>query len=188
MSELGIAPDGKEWNVTVEPEPVIFHYDPNGEELPRVDAARGVFITSRGEEIQLADKPISSLIVERLQQEGKPKIPMIEVNLMGKHKQLEPHVGHEGYQARLKEWEAESQIALMRYLFSVGVKGTPPQEFVDEQSQYFPGATDSEMKYLWVASMLPDDDLGAFSEAVMGRTLPTTKGIEQAADSFRGEG
>lgn len=159
---------------------------PESQKLPRVDASRGVFITSRGEEIELSDKPVSALIVERLQQEGRPKIPMIEVTILGR-KQSEPHVGHEGYQARLAEWQADSQIAVMRYMFAVGTKGTPPQEFVDEQSGFFPNATAAEMKYLWVASRLPDEDMADFTEALLGRTLPTAKGLEESADSFRGE-
>lgn len=152
---------------------------------PRVDVQRGVFITSRGTEIELSSQPVSALIVERLQAEGKPKIPMIEVTLLGKHKQLEPFPQHEGYQTLLKEWEAEGQLKLMRYLFIVGTKGAPPQTFVDEQASFFPNATEQDMKYLWVASRLPDEDMGDFVEAVMGRTLPTAKGMEQAADSFR---
>lgn len=151
------------------------------EKLPRVDPARGVFITSRGEEIELSDKPVSALIVERLQQEGRPKIPMIEVTILGR-KQAEPHVGHEGYQARLAEWQADSQMAVMRYMFSVGTKGTPPPEFVEEQSVYFPNATAAEMKYLWVASRLPDEDMADFTEALLGRAIPTPKAVEQVAN------
>lgn len=150
--------------------------------LPRVDPARGVFITSRNEEIQLSDKPVSSLIVERLQQEGKPKIPMIEVTLMGKHKQMEPHVGHAGYQALLAEWQADAQMRVLRYLFVLGTKGQPPQSFIDEQSTFFPNASEQDYKYLWIASRLPDDDMGSFTEAIMGQTLPTAKGVEEVAN------
>lgn len=165
-------------------------FDPSTDEsetLPRVDAARGVFITSRGEEIELANKPVSYLIIHRIQSVGKPKIPMIEVLLLGKHKQLEPFVGHEGYQAQLKQWEEDSQIALMQYLFVVGTKGQPPQDFIDEQGFFFPNASVSELKYLWVASRLPDEDMGAFSEAIMGKTIATAKGLDESADSFRRE-
>jgi hypothetical protein len=147
-----------------------------------------VFIASNGNEIELSDHPISALIVQRLQQEGKPRIPMIEITLLGKHKQIEPHAGHEGYRARLAEWEEEAQMRLVRYLFVIGTKGTPPQEFIDEQAQFFPNAPDSEMKYLWVASRLPDADIGDFREAVMGRTLPAAKGLNESAETFRSEG
>lgn len=154
---------------------------PEPEKLPRVDAARGVFITSRGEEIELSDKPVSVLIVERLKQEGRPKIPMIETTILGR-KQSEPHVGHEGYQARLKEWAADSEMAMLRYIYVVGTKGTPPPEFVEEQSTFFPNATAAEMKYLWIASRMPEDDLGAFTEVLLGRAIPTPKAVEEVAN------
>lgn len=150
----------------------------------RVDPVRGVFITSRGEEIQLSDKPVSALIVERLQNEGKPRIPDIEVSILGR-KAKEPHPGHPGYLARLEEWQAESQMAVLRYMFVVGTKGTPPLEFVEEQRPFFPFATDQEMKYLWIASRLPDEDMALFTEAVLGRSSITSKGLQESADSFR---
>lgn len=158
------------------------------ETLPRIDPIRGVFMASNGEEIELADKPVNYLIIHRIQTDGKPKIPQIEVTLLGKHKQLEYYPGHEGYQARLKEWEAESELAQMRYLFVAGTKGQPPQEFIDEHLSYLPNATDSEMKYLWVASRLPYEDIGAFTEAVISKTITTTKGLDESANSFRREG
>ena len=77
-------------------------------------------------------------------------------------------------------------MAVMRYLFVIGTKGQPPQAFADEQSAFFPNATAMEMKYIWVASRLPDEDMAAFTEVVMGRSLPTAKGLEESADSFRG--
>lgn len=153
--------------------------------VAHVDPVRGVFITSRGEEIALSDKPVSALIVERLQNEGKPRIPDIEVTILGR-KAKEPHPGHAGYIARLAEWESESQLAVLRYLFVIGTKGTPPPEFIEDQRPFFPNATDLEMKYLWVAARLPDEDMGLFTEAVMGRSLVTAKGLEESADSFRG--
>lgn len=155
---------------------------------PRLDPARGVFITSTGVEIQLADNPVNALVIQQLQNQGKPEIPLIEVTLLGKRKQVEPFVGHEGYQARLKEWETESQLNVLRYLFTVGVKGQPPESFVDEQVYFFPLATAQEMKYLWIASLVPTDDLPAFTEAITSRTLPTTKGLAESAESFRREG
>jgi hypothetical protein len=161
------------------------HVDEGEQTLPRVDPARGVFITSRGDEIELSSKPISSLMLERLTNDGKPKIPMVEVTLMGKHRQLEPHPDDPGYKALLEEWTLESRMKTMRYVFIMGVKGQPPQDFMDEQRPFFPNATDSDFKYLWVASRLPDDDIDTFIEAVIGRTTPTQKGLAQSADSFQ---
>lgn len=158
-----------------------------GETLPRVDAVAGVFLTSKGGRIALSDRQVSALIIQRIQQQGKPKIPLVEVTLMGKHKQMEAHPHDEGYLAQLAEWEEESNASLLRYLFNVGVKGQPPQEFLDEYRYYVPDASPQELKYLWVSSQLPDDDIGAFTEALIGQSEPTQKGLDEAADSFRGE-
>jgi hypothetical protein len=173
-------------NGAAEPETSILPAE--SETLPRVDVARGMFITSRGEEIELSNKPISQLMLERLQSQGKPRIPMVEVTLMGKQKQLEPHPGHEGYLARLEEWKTESQLATFRYIFTLGTKGSPPDEFVEDQRTFFPTATDMEMKYLWIASRLPDEDIPLFTEAVLGQTIATAAGLQESADSFRSKG
>lgn len=158
---------------------------PIEQSLPRVDVTRGVFLTSDGREVQLSDHPVSALIIERIKSQGKPKIPMIEVTLLGKHKQLEPNPNHEGYQARLAEWEEEMSAALMTYIFNAGVKGQPPPEFVEEQRYYFPDATAQDMKYLWVCTLFPSNDLAALSEAILGQFLTTEKGMAESADSFR---
>lgn len=156
--------------------------------LPRVDVERGVFITSRNEEIELSDKPISALIVQRLTQEGKPKIPMVKVTLLGRHEQLEANPNHPGYVAQLAEWETEVSIRILKYLFTIGVKGKPPQSFIDDHLSFFPDASDLDLKYLWVSSLVPEEDIDAITEAIMGRTLPTNKGVAEAAKSFRGNG
>lgn len=147
-----------------------------------VDATRGMFITSKGKEIELSGQAISSLMLERLTNEGKPKIPMIEVTLLGKHKQMQANPNEPGYLALLKEWEGDVNVKTLRYIFVIGAKGQPPQEFVDVQAQFFPEASDLEMKYLWVSSLLPDEDIDVFTEAVLGRTTATTKGVESAAN------
>lgn len=147
-----------------------------------VDAEKGEFVTSRGNRIALSGKQISSLTLERIINEGKPKIPMAEVLILGKHKQMEARPNDPGYLALLKEWSEDQNIKVMRYTFSVGAKGKPPEDFVEEHRQFFPNATDAEIKYLWVTSMLPDIDIEKFSEAILGQTMATVKGLEEAAN------
>jgi len=149
-----------------------------------VDPERGVFITSRGDEIELSGKRLSSLMLERLANEGKPKIPRVEVTLMGKHKQLEANPDHPGYIAELKEWEGDMKIRSMRYVFVMGVKGEAPKAFIEEQQDWFPNATPTDWKYLWVSSLVPDSDIDVFIEAVVGQALPTEKGMAEAASKF----
>lgn len=155
---------------------------------PRVDPKRSIFITSKGDEIEMSNKRITSLYLDRITNQGKPKIPMVEVLLLGKHKQLEAHPNDPNYLALLAEWKEESYIRMFKYLIAVGVKGQPPQEFIDEQRVYFPDADDQEMKYLYFASLIPDDDVGFFVEAMMGKNAPTAAGTEESAASFRSPG
>lgn len=147
-----------------------------------LDAEKGVFVTSTHNEIALSGKGISALMLERITNEGKPKIPRQEVTLLGKHKELHANPNDPGYLALLAEWQDDQNIRVMRYMFNVGVAGVAPEDFADEQRQFFPNATDADLKYLWVASMLPDADIDKFTEAIMGRGLTTVKGLEEAAN------
>lgn len=156
-------------------------------DLPRIDPKRGVFITRSGVELEMSGKQVSSLILERIGNEGKPRIPLIEVTVLTK-KTVEYHPQDAGYVAALAEWEQDARIKTMRYMYTMGVK-TPdiPEEFIEDHRSYFPNATAQDMKYLYIASLIPDEDIEKFTEAVMGQTMPTQKGTEEAADSFRSD-
>lgn len=156
-------------------------------ELPRIDVARGVFITSRGDEIKLSNRPITSLMLERVTNQGKPRIPQKEVVILGKHKQMEANENDPGYLALLKEWQDEQNIRVMRYVFTVGTNATPPDDFIEAQAAFFPDATATDLKYLYVASLIPDSDIDKFTEAVLGRSMATETGLKEAANSFPSE-
>lgn len=148
----------------------------------RVDAERGVFITSTGNELVLSGQSISALMLERLTNEGKPRIPMIEVTLLGKHKQMQANPNDPGYLALVKEWESDQSIRVMRYMFCLGVKAKPTPEFVELHLQFMPDATDLDLKYLWVSSLVPNKDVDKFTDALLGQYGVTTKGIDDAAN------
>jgi hypothetical protein len=141
-----------------------------------------VFITSRGNEVELSGKPVNKLLLERITNEGKPRIPRKEVLLLGKHREIQANANDPDYLALLAEWDAERNIKIARYLIGVGVKGQPPQEFIDEQRQIIPDATDADMKYFWVGSLLPDDDFNALIDAIIGQNTTTAKGLEEAGN------
>lgn len=150
--------------------------------LPRLDPARRVFITSRQNEITLSDRLVSSLVLERIANDGKPKVPRVEVLLLGKHKELQANPNEPGYLALLEEWQTETRIATMRYIFNVGIKGEPPDEFVTEQLTFTPHATQADIKYMWVCSQLPDEDIDRLVEIILGKNIVTAKGLEDAAN------
>lgn len=155
--------------------------------LPHFDAARKVFTTSRGNEIEMTGKPISAMMLERVQNQGKPRIPQVEVTILGKHKQMQANPKDPGYLALLDEWDADQKVAVMRYLFVIGVKGSPPPEFAEEQRAFFPDATDADMKYLWVGSLCPDEDLEQFTAVILGRSIATEAGLQESAATFPGQ-
>lgn len=179
MTEISVFPNGRDALLMDDhhPEPMT-----DVMTTAHVDAARGVFITSRGTEIVLSGQAVSSLMLERITNQGKPKIPRKEVLLLGKHKELQANANDPDYLALMDEWKAEQNINVMRYVFVIGVKGQPPQEFIDVQRQFFQEATDLDMKYLWVTSLLPDADIDVFTEAVLGKTMVTAKGLEEAGN------
>jgi hypothetical protein len=152
-----------------------------------LDTARRVWVTSEG--VEFALRPIRALIVERIVNDthGKPEVPMIEVLIGGKNKRLEPNPGDADYQARLVEWQKAKNFNLTFYLFTAGIQGSPPKAFVEEYLAYFPEADALKLKYLWVASQMPDAELESAMEAIMGQNETTQKGLSDAADSFRSE-
>ena len=76
----------------------------NGDVRPRVDYERRVFVCRDGTELRL--KPVSSLILERLNadQSDKPKVPIIETEVGGKHKRKEENPNDPEYLGTLTTW------------------------------------------------------------------------------------
>lgn len=155
-----------------------------------LDTERGVFVTRSGFELALVKVPY--LVLERLLNDktGRPKPPIIEVTIAGKYKNREPNPNDPDYKQALAEWDSEYQFRLFRYLFSQGVKCEVPNEFAKEHLEFFPGASDSFMQYLFVCTLLEDDadEIAALSDAIMGQTMPTTSGLEASAQRFPGTG
>lgn len=173
FSNVSISPNGHEAAST-----------PDAVSTPEahLDVQRGVFVTSRGTDIELSGKRISALMLERLINGGKPSIPMKEVTILGKHKQMEANPNDPGYLALKKEWEDNQRISTLIYVFTIGVKGKPDDEFIADQRPFFPDMNDTEMKYLWVCSLVPDEDIDKLADAIIGQSLPTQKGLDSAAN------
>lgn len=161
--------------------------DPNRGYL---DTARGVYITRSGVELELVKVPY--LIIERLwnDKSDKPKPPIVEVMVAGKSKRREANPNDPAFIQATKEWESEHQFRIFRYLFSKGVRCDVPNEFVKEHLEFFPNASDSFLQYLWVCTLLEEDEdeIAALSDAIMGQTQPTQSGLEASADRFQRPG
>lgn len=151
----------------------------------RLDPVNKTYTLSNGEVLQLTGKRITSLVLERFSSEGKPLIPVVEVTIGGKHKSVEYHHHDPGYEAKLAEWQEQVNLRTMRYIFTRGIAGDPPEEFVEEHRYWFPNIDRVEMRYIWLCSIIPDDDINDLTDALIGMSMPTAGGISEVAESFR---
>jgi hypothetical protein len=153
------------------------------EKLPRLDRERKVFITSDRVEVPLTGARINPLIIQMIQNQGRPEIPKVEVMLAGKHRQLEDNPTDENYLKAVADWKERSSINTGKYLFNIGIKGQPLEGWLAENAEYIEEATASDLKYMWVASLVTDgDDLTELINVIMGYALPTVKGMSEAAN------
>lgn len=154
-----------------------------------LDAERGVYVTKGGYELTLRKVPY--LVLERLlnDKSGRPKPPIVEVRIAGKHMSREADPNDPDYKKALEEWETEYKFRIFRYLFSEGVECDVPAEFAKSHLEFFPNASDSFIQYLWICVLLEDDEneIAGLSDAIMGQTMATQSGLESAASRFSGQ-
>lgn len=137
---------------------------------------------------RLTMQGVPPLILERLMNDttGKPRVPNAEVTYAGGRRSTEPNPNDPAYLDALGEFNNERRMRLMLGLFSMGIRETPPDSFVDSMRDLFPEYGDKQMKYLWVAGMLTSDtDIGDFAELLTGQTLAVEADISGAMDTFR---
>lgn len=155
-----------------------------------VDYEKRQFVTRDG--VALDMQPVSKMIIERMysDQSKKPKPPVVEVVLGGTYTSKQTNPDDPDYQKALANWQSEKNMRVLKYGLVHGIKNSPPAPFIEEYAEYFPDATEPDMKYLWVVSMLgPDgEDIPLITEAITGQTMPTEKGIEDSVDSFPSNG
>lgn len=136
-------------------------------------------------------KPVSPLILERLQssQMGMPQPPVVEVELAGGRKRKEANPNDPAYLEALSRWRTDQGVKLFEYCFFFGIVERPPKEFVDGHRLFFPEATEFEMQYLWIGSLVADEKaLTELLSAVIGQTSVTKEGLEEAKARFPGDG
>lgn len=157
---------------------------------PRIDYGRRVFITRSGVELQL--QRVSPVILERIHgdRSGKPKVPRVEVKMAGGHTRVEDNPNDPDYAQALKEWNQDHNSRIVKYVFVHGIANETPVEFVQEHAEFFPDATASDMKYLWIGSLVDEEstDIQKLIEAITGQNAITEEGLEQATASFPGDG
>lgn len=149
------------------------------------DVKTRIFTTSEGIRLTLTKGKLNRFVAERIFNGGKPEVPRKEVLLLRKYKQIEANPNDPGYLALLAEWESKRKIDFGVYLLSLGIADTVPSEFIEDNTTYLPDANPQEMKYMWVCSLMSEDDLNALIELLSAQLMPTAQGLKQSADSFQ---
>lgn len=164
--------------------------DHGGVSAARIDYEHHQFIARDGTVLTM--KPIPKLLLERLynSQEGKPKVPVVEVMIAGQFPRKESNPEDPDYKQALEEWQTAKNLRIVRFVIINGIVDPAPDCFVRENSEFFPDETEGGMKYLWIVSLLGSEgeDLQLLSEALMSQTAVTEKGVELASNSFPGDG
>lgn len=158
-------------------------------ELPMLDPITRQFTCSNGQVMRLSARAVNPMIIMQLQTRGKPEVPKVEVLLLGKHKQIQENPNDPAYKTALANWQQETNNRVMQYILCTGIDTGPvPDDFVTEYLDFVPDARVNEIKFAYITSIVPLDDFGDLMEAILGEHEPTAKGMEQVADSFRGDG
>lgn len=146
--------------------------------------------------VRLTLKPLSKLVLERLynNETGKPKVPIIEVEIGGRFKSKEENPEDPAYKEAVDKWQAEKNIGLTRYIMLNGIAESVPDEAAAEFREYAPSMNERDLKYLWVLSLLGETDemqtagLRVLTEGLFGMVAPTEQGMRDAEAAFQGNG
>lgn len=163
--------------------------------LPRLDPEKHLVYLSNGEVLQL--KPIHQLRIanlynDRTGEPEPPEPPLVEVVYGGKIKRMEPNRGdpdyqalYTAYEAEHEEWNARHQLRIMQGLYLQGIEvGDIPAEFAEEHAYFYPDSNKFSLRYDYICSLVPDEDIEWLVEAITGQTTATPKGVAEAEQSF----
>lgn len=134
---------------------------------------------------------VPPLMVEEVlnSETGKPRVPRVPVQRAGVDR-MEDNPDDPAYTAALNAFEQAKQKRVLRFVALRAVADDPPPEFTEEALPFLPdGAGTKDIKYMWIASMLQDEDeVKSFVAAALGQTMTTPEGIAESEAAFPGDG
>lgn len=157
----------------------------------KVDSVNKTLTLDGGQVFHL--RPVSSMMLMRIQREidaSKPVVPIVEIEIGGEHVHKEENPNDPDYRKALADWIVFQSQRLMQYTFVMGIADDPPPQDYARIREFFPNATDLEIKYFWIVELLGDDPAvwDLVLQVAIGQTEPTQKGIDESLESFRGDG
>ena len=150
-------------------------------------AKQRTYTTESGVVLKL--RPIPQLLLARVFNNPRDPVPQAP------QKRIEEAIGEQyfsdyedpDYVKDLEAWEQRQQATLMNLCTSYGVASYPGDDDPTLQilKSTFPRESREELKALWVAAHIGDDELEQFIEAVISQTIPTEAGLAEARERFR---
>lgn len=161
----------------------------------KLDAEQRTFHTSSGVALKL--RPVNPYHLERVQMElerHKPKPPDIEIDSGKGRSYWTQNPDDPAYKQALADFQRDVGVKTMQFAFYVGVENRAPErdklpEVVKLTLSEMPNATDKDVHYLWVTSLIEsEDEFAALLNYLMGQTMVTQEGIAEAEAAFPGDG
>jgi hypothetical protein len=120
---------------------------------------------------------------EKTWERSKPLPPLIKTEIGEDYNPADERYKHE-----LQMWTTDHVVAISRFVVRAGVVNPVPEQFMTETKAIYPEMTDDDIKVEWVYSLVgSQEEMAKFTEVVVGTTMPTEAGIEEASKSFRSE-
>jgi len=139
--------------------------------------------------IALSLRPVSAGLMSKIQSDrrGKPTIPTTRVNYgttTAPEWGSEPNPDDLTYKDALEAWQSAQSTKVAIYVISAGVQVDVPPEFAAEIAEWDENPSPSELKYFYITKIIPSDELGDLTNAILSQTVPTEDGIAQATAAF----
>lgn len=156
--------------------------------MSKLDPKARTYTTQSGRVFKL--RKVSAMAMAPLTSDfdRKPVAPIIEVMIAGKFPRESVNYGDPHYQAELQYWQQEIQTRAMVNLINEGIDEEVAEEELARIRQHAPMANDADVKYLWAMQFVDANEMDKLAEAIMGQSLPTEAGMQQAAAEFPGTG
>lgn len=159
------------------------------EETTPVSEGKRIYKSTGG--VVLSLRPISRILVRRMERDtlGKPKPPIVETEVGPKKvKVKESNPEDPDYKAALALWNEDHSERMLIYVLFHGVVEGPSAEEIELLKDVFPGENAMGIKYAWLNELIPNEnEIGELSRIIIGQTLPTAEGINDAEARFPGD-
>lgn len=158
---------------------------------PQFDPVARTWTSKRGTTFKLLS--VSLHAAKRIAEDPKTK-PQIPTVYVAYGVPPDVKIGEESnpndprYLDEMARWQADSQYKMMVYIFGTGIDLKVPPDYVDAQKEFFPNATNTEIKYLYITSLIEADEYLPLMNTITGEKSPTPEGVEAAQAEFRNTG